>query len=105
MAMVPHERSLVKRMESKPFALIGINFDESRETCKKTEQKNQMTWRSFYDGLKNGPIGEQWNIRGLPTIYVLDPQGVIRYKNVFDKEMDQAVDTLVKENESRAAAK
>jgi hypothetical protein len=105
MAMVPHERSLVKRMESKPFALIGINFDESRETCKKTEQKNQMTWRSFFDGASSGPIGEQWNIRGLPTVYVLDCQGVIRYKNVFEKEMDQAVDNLVKENESRAAAK
>ncbi len=105
MAMVPHERSLVKRMVSKPFALIGINFDESRETCKKTEQKNQMTWRSFCDGRKNGSIGDRWNIRGLPTIYVLDSQGVIRYKNVFDKEMDQAVDTLVKESESRAAAK
>jgi len=105
MAMVPHERSLVKRMESKPFGLIGINFDESRETCKKTEQKNQMTWRSFCDGLKNGPIGEQWNIRGLPTVYVLDSQGVIRYKNVFEKEMDQAVDALVKESESRAATK
>ena len=105
MAMVLHERSLVKRMESKPFALIGINFDESRETCKKTEEKNQITWRSFCDGLKNGPIGEQWNIHGLPTLYILDPQGVIRYKNVFDKEMDQAVDTLVKETEARAASK
>jgi hypothetical protein len=105
MAMVPHERSLVKRMESKPFALVGINFDESRETCKKAEQKNQMTWRSFFDGRTKGPIGEEWNIRGLPTIYVLDPQGVIRYKNVFDKEMDQAVDTLVKESESQAATK
>jgi hypothetical protein len=102
MAMVPHERSLVKRMESKPFALIGINFDQNRESCKKAEQRNQMTWRSFCDGRENGPIGDQWNIRGLPTIYVLDSKGVIRYKNVFDKDMDQAVDALVNENESRA---
>ena len=25
--MYPHERSLVKRLESKPFALVGINSD------------------------------------------------------------------------------
>src|SRR5262245_26861873 len=55
MKMVPHERSLVKRLEEKPFALLGINLGESRKICKKGEEKNQMTWRSFFDG-RNGPI-------------------------------------------------
>ncbi len=67
MAMVPHERSLVKRMEGKPFALIGVNFDNAKEDQKKSEEKNQITWRSFFDG-RRGPIGKTWNIRFLPTI-------------------------------------
>jgi hypothetical protein len=96
MAMVPHERSLVKRLEGKPFALIGVNFDNSKEELKKVEEKNQITWRSFFDG-RRGPIGKQWRISGLPTIYVLDHKGVIRYKDVRDEEMDKAVDTLLKE--------
>ena|SRR5438876_12143046 len=96
MAMVPHERSLVKKLEGRPFALLGVNFDNSKEILKKCEEKNQITWRSFFDG-REGPIGKKFNIRFLPTIYVLDHKGVIRYKGVQDKAMDDAVDTLLKE--------
>jgi hypothetical protein len=99
MAMVPHERSLVKRLEGKPFALIGVNLDKDRDELKKVEEKNQITWRSFFDG-RRGPITQQWKIQGVPTIYVLDQKGVIRYKDVQDKEMDKAVDALIKELES-----
>ena len=94
--MVPHERSLVKKLEGRPFALLGVNFDNSKEILKKCEEKNQITWRSFFDG-REGPIGKKFNIRFLPTIYVLDHKGVIRYKGVQDKAMDDAVDTLLKE--------
>jgi len=32
--MYPHERSLVKKLEGKPFALIGINSDTDRDKIK-----------------------------------------------------------------------
>jgi AhpC/TSA family len=96
MAMVPHERSLVNRLEGKPFALLGVNFDKSKDELKKVEENEKINWRSFWDG-SEGPIGKQWNIRFLPTIYVLDHNGVIRYKSVRDKDMDEAVDKLLKE--------
>ena len=96
MAMVPHERALVKRLEGKPFALIGVNLDKDQEEQKRVEEKNQITWRSFFDG-RQGPIAKKWKIQGIPTIYVLDHQGVIRYKDLRDKELEDAVDTLLKE--------
>jgi hypothetical protein len=101
MAMVPHERSLVKRLESKPFALLGIDVDDERKTCQDTEESKKMTWRSWFDG-RGGPISKQWNVHSLPTIYVLDAKGVIRYKGVRDEAMDRAVDTLIKEMETSA---
>jgi len=96
MAMVPHERSLVKRLEGKAFALVGVNLDKDKEEQKRVEEKNQITWRSFFDG-RQGPIAKQWKIQALPTIYVLDHKGVIRYKDVQDKDLDRAVDALLKE--------
>lgn len=102
MAMVPHERSLVKRLEGKSFALLGIDLDPSKDILKKTEQEEKITWRSWFDG-QEGPIAKQWNIRYLPTIYVLDAKGVIRYKGVRDKELDTAVDMLLKEIEAAPA--
>src|SRR5579885_964093 len=96
MAMVPHERSLVKRLESKPFVLLGIDFDETPVACRNAEEEKKITWRSWFDGRK-GPIAKHWNINGLPTIYVFDAGGVIRYKGVEGQDMDEAVDSLLKE--------
>ena len=96
--MYPHERSLVKRLTDQPFALLGINSDRDREALKKVMKKQGITWRSFWNGGgTGGPISSAWNVRGWPTIYVLDHKGVIRYKNVRGERMDEAVDALLAE--------
>ena len=100
--MYPHERSLVKRLEGQPFALLGINSDRDREALKKVMKKQGITWRSFWNGGgTGGPISSAWNVRGWPTIYVLDHKGVIRYKNVRGERMDEAVDALLAEMKKR----
>jgi AhpC/TSA family len=96
--MIPHERSLVKRLEGKPFALIGVNTDQDRGMVKTRSQKDQVTWRSFYDSM-GGPICRDWQVNGFPTIYVIDHKGVIRYMNVRGPDMDTAVDKLLAEME------
>src|SRR5436190_12826969 len=98
MKMVPHERTLVKRLEGKPFDLVGVNLDASRETLKKCEEKNRMTWRSFFDG-RDGPIRKEHNLKSMPMTYVLDAKGVIRFKGVQGEALDRAVDQLLAELE------
>jgi peroxiredoxin len=97
--MYPHERSLVKRLEAKPFALLGINSDPSKEDLKKTIEKEKMTWRSFFDGgSTGGPIATKWNVSGWPTLYVIDHDGIIRHKWVGspgDTVMDESIDKLI----------
>ena len=103
--MYPHERSLVKRLADKPFALLGINSDRDREDLKKVMEKENITWRSWWDGgSTGGPIARKWNVHGWPTIYVLDTKGVIRFKNVRGEAMDKAVDTLLEEAEAKVKA-
>ena len=99
--MFPHERSLVKRLENRPFALIGVNSDQSKDKLKEQNEKQQITWRSFWNGgSTSGPISTAYRVQSWPTIYVLDAQGVIRYRNVREQAMDQAVDELLKELEA-----
>lgn len=99
--MFPHERSLVKRLEGKPFALLGVNTDRSLEELKRVVKQHQITWRSWFDGSPgSGPITQLYKVQSYPTIYVLDHKGVIRYENVREKAMDEAVDTLLKEMEN-----
>lgn len=96
--MFPHERSLVKRLANQAFVLIGVNSDKDREELKKVMKKESITWRSFWNGGGIiGPISTRWNVHGWPTIYVLDPKGTIRYRDVREKELDEAVDHLLAE--------
>jgi hypothetical protein len=96
--MYPHERSLVKRLEGKPFVLIGINSDSDKTQLKSVMEKEQITWRSFWDGgSTNGPIATRWNVSGWPTVYVLDAKGVIRFRDIREEAMDKAVDALLEE--------
>lgn len=96
--MYPHERSLVKRMQGLPFALIGVNSDKDREKTKKVLKEKNLTWRSFWNGGgTSGPISTRWNVRTWPTIYVLDAKGVVRYRDVRGEAMDEAVEALLKE--------
>lgn len=98
--MIPHERSLVKRLEKSPFVLVGVNSDPKDE-LRSAMEKEHITWPSFFDGGNtSGPIATKWNVRGWPTIYVIDHKGVIRYKNVRGEAMDKAVDALLAEMEN-----
>lgn len=96
--MYPHERSLVKRLEDAPFVLLGINSDRSPAELRAAEERESINWKSFFDGgSTEGPIATQWGVRGWPTIYVLDGEGVIRFRNVRGEAMDAAVETLLNE--------
>lgn len=102
--MYPHERSLVKKLADKPFALLGVNSDKDLKELKETLEKEQITWRSFWNGEKGtgGPISAEWGVRGWPTLYLIDHKGVIRRKFVGspgDKVLDAAIDKLVEEAE------
>jgi hypothetical protein len=95
----------VKRLADQPFALLGVNSDKDLEKLQGVLKEENITWRSFWNGEKgtSGPISTAWNVRSWPTIYVLDHNGVIRYKNVRGEKMDAAVDTLLKELKAEAS--
>ncbi len=97
--MYPHERSLVKQLAGKPFALIGVNSDKDRDKIREITKEKNITWRSFWNGPEgtSGPISKRWNVTGWPTIYVMDGEGVIRYRNVRGDDMDRALETLLAE--------
>jgi hypothetical protein len=93
--MIPHEKEMVERLKDKPFALIGINSDGDRSVLQKILKEQGITWRNAVDGSTSGPLATAWNVHGWPTIYVLDQNGVIRFKDLRDKALEDAVVKLL----------
>jgi hypothetical protein len=106
--MFPHERSLVARLKDEPFALIGVNSDKDLEKLQTQNEKEEITWRSFWNGPEGtgGPISKRWGITGWPTLFLIDAEGKIRHKftgNPGDEKLDALIDGLVQE--AKAARK
>ena len=89
-------------LKDKPFALIGIHVGgASAKQLKEVMAKDKITWRSFVDAgnAGAGPIATKWNLSATPTFYVIDHEGVIRYKWAGApgrKVMDDALDKLIR---------
>jgi len=96
MALVPHERALVKRLEGTPFVLIGVNGDRNGEKkiVQQRIEKEQIAWRSFWGGVA---IATKWNVEYWPAIFIIDHNGVIRQRFgvVSAADLDRAIDPLV----------
>jgi thiol-disulfide isomerase/thioredoxin len=105
-AQVPHERELVERLKGKPFALLGVDCEESKQAAIDKMKEQGMTWPSWFDDrLGDRPIVSRYHVKGYPTEIVIDDRGIIRHKRLRGSALDKAVDDLLKEMETRAGAK
>jgi len=92
----------VARLVDRPFALVGVNSDKDREALAPVILEERISWRSFWNGPggTKGPIARSYNVRSWPTIFVLDAEGIIRFKNLRGEALDRAVDALLAEMDS-----
>ncbi len=100
MAAVPHERELAERLKDRPFALLGVDCKDEPAAGLKAVRDHNITWPNWHDGSEgDGPIVARYQIRGYPTVFVIDAKGIIRHKQVSGSGLDKAVDDLLAEVE------
>jgi len=96
LAMAPRERALADRHRDRPFVLLGVNGDEDPGSKRRAIERRGLTWRSWADGGPGGPISAAWHVRSWPTVYVVDPEGLIVYKGGRDADaLERAVDAAM----------
>jgi len=92
--------ALVERLKDKPFAIVGVASDEPSK-MKTIIEENKINWRNAVDGSTDGPIATAWNVRGWPTVFVLDAEGTIRFRDTRGEDLVRAVDELLAELEEK----
>jgi peroxiredoxin len=101
--MIPHEKSLLKHMEGRPLAFIGISNDDEKSALTNFIDKQEIAWPNVFDG-RVGPITRAWHVDAFPTLFVIDAKGNIRYKfrGPVQFELDQAIDKLLSEMDKKS---
>jgi hypothetical protein len=80
-----------------PFVFLGVNSDEDGDALRPVLARQGITWRSWADGSTGGPIATAWGVHNWPTFYVLDGNGVVRFKASTARQVDEAVEKLLRE--------
>ena len=86
-------RQLLDNFGEKGLVVLGVNADQI-ERARQVQQQGLVSWRSWSDG-PEGPICRDWQIGALPTTYLIDRDGVIRFVDVRGPELEQAVRLLL----------
>ena len=96
---------MVERLKDKPFQLVSLSIDDEVKTLKEFLTKEKMPWTHWWAGPGgwSANFTDDWNIRAIPAIFVLDAKGVIRHKNIRGEELEKAVNALLDEARGKPA--
>ena len=97
-AEMPTVKKVYSTYHEKGFDIIGVSMDNNRSAFDSYLKEQDMKWRQIYDG--NGwkaEIGQLYAVSSIPSTFLIDKQGRIRYKNLRGKDLEEAVEKLLKE--------
>lgn len=80
MESLPRETAFVSSMKNRPFVWLGVNGDDDIGLLREAESSGSVNFKSWHDG-REGAIATQWNIWGFPSLFVIDHEGIIRFKS------------------------
>jgi peroxiredoxin len=97
-ADMPYVVDLYEKHHKKGFEIIGISLDRSRAAMDQYVEANNMDWPQFFDGKYwQNEVAMKYKVRQIPTTFLIDRQGVIRYRSLRGKQLERAVNELIKE--------
>ncbi|VAX09445.1 hypothetical protein MNBD_GAMMA25-2069 [hydrothermal vent metagenome] len=85
---MPSIQRMVERMQGSSLEVVLVNTSESEDTVFSFLAMVAPDLNSLLDS--DGLVTEQWQPRGLPSTYLVDPQGMMRYVAIGGRPWDSA---------------
>ena len=95
-AEMPNVKATYTKYKNQKFEIIGISLDNSTVPLEAYIASEGITWRQYWDS--GGRISNMYNVRAIPSTFLIDGEGVIRKVNLRGTALENAVSELVQEN-------
>lgn len=94
---IPYLQRVYKDTKNKNFVMFTINLDEERTKWEDDVKKHNLPWTVLSDlqGFKS-PVAKNYNVSGIPMIYLINPDGVIEEKGLRREPMIEYINNLFK---------
>ena len=92
---IPYLKTVYENTKGKDFVMFTINLDESREKWVEDVEGQNLPWPVISD-LKafKGPVAQDYNVSGIPVIYLIGPDGKIKEKGLRREAMIEYINSL-----------
>jgi peroxiredoxin len=92
----PYIKKLFQKYQSRNFDIISVSTDPAKfiNHWKETIIKHQLPWQQYLD--VNGIRSKELGIKYFPHNFILDPNGIIIYKNINTQHFLIALDIIFK---------
>ena len=95
-AEMPNVKATYAKYKNQKFEIIGISLDQSIAPLEAYIASEGLTWRQYWDN--GGRISNMYNVRAIPSTFLIDGAGIIRRVNLRGHALEMAVGELVREN-------
>ena len=95
-AELPNVKKTYQKYKDQKFQIIGISLDRSQQPLETFIEKEELGWVHYWD--QDGQIANQYKVTGIPSMFLLDGQGVIQKAGLRGHALGTAVAELVEEN-------
>lgn len=93
----PNVVEAYKKFNTKGFNVLGVSFDNNKESWLKAIKDDKLTWNHVSDLKKwDNAAGKLYGIRSIPSNILLDPKGVIIAKNLRGENLQKKLAELLK---------
>lgn len=95
---IPYLKTVYENTKGKNFVMFTVNMDEDREKWEKDVKEYNLPWPVVSD-LKaySGPVAQNYHVKGIPMIYLIDPEGKIMARDLRREAMIEYIDSLFKD--------
>ena len=95
-AEMPNVKQTYETHRNRKFQIIGISLDSSMAPLTAYIQGEGIEWRQYLDS--SGRISSVYNVRAIPSTFLIDGAGIVRKVNLRGYALESAVAELVREN-------
>lgn len=95
---LPYVKDVYQRYHDQGFEIVGISLDLDEEALRAFLEDEGITWPQYFDGRGwENEVAKLYRVQAIPATFLLDRDGVIRYRDPRGEELERAVAELISE--------
>jgi pentatricopeptide repeat protein len=95
---LPNVRAIYQANKEKGFEVVSISLDDNKEKLEAFLADHPMPWNTVFSGKGwNDDTAKIYEISSIPSLWLVDKKGILRYFDVRGEDLKAAVEKLLRE--------